>query len=116
MANAPKSLTLQDLSGAVRSAVANIKLPPNAGPYVIINPGIICGILLEKEFAELRQAEQVAATIAKQVSTHLGTPVAPIVQQAGAEAKTEHGASAIRPNHIIMGYRPEPETFISFGL
>ncbi|WP_263382939.1 hypothetical protein [Granulicella arctica] len=113
MATAPKTLTLGDLSGAVRSAVAHLKLPSNTGPYVIINPGIICGILIAEELAELRQAEQIAATIAKQVSTHIGTPVAPVVQQATAAA---HGADAFRPNHIIMGYKPEPNTFISFEL
>lgn len=120
MASAPKTLTLQDLSGAVRLAVEKVKMPPHSGPYLIINPGIICGLIYAGKLTELREAEQIAATIAKQVSSHIGVTVAPVVQEVGATAavKGEHAlaiASGLKPGHIILGYRALPEQFVSFG-
>jgi hypothetical protein len=45
MAN-PKSISVQQLSGAVHKAVANVKVPAGtAGPYTYINPGVICGLI-----------------------------------------------------------------------
>jgi hypothetical protein len=115
MAATQKPLSIQDLSGAVRSAVAKIKVPPNTGPYLIINPGILCGFILALEREQLREAEQIAASVAKQVSAHIGATVHPVVQEAGAQAATEHAIKGIKPGHIIMGYAPRPQDFITFG-
>jgi hypothetical protein len=112
----PKSLSMQDLSGAVHKAVsaANLKLPPAAGPYVYIHPPIICGIIYF-ESIEQKGAHELAATIAKQASEHLGTTVAPIVQHGAAQgAKEGGGAAALPPNHVILGYRPGPEFNVRF--
>jgi hypothetical protein len=115
MPTTPKPLSIQDLSGAVRSAVAKIKVPPNTGPYLYINPGILCGFILALEREQLGQANEIAASVAKQVSTHIGATVAPVVQEAGVQAATEHAIKGIKPGHIIMGYAPRPQDFITFG-
>jgi hypothetical protein len=115
MPTTPKPLSIQDLSGAVRSAVAKIKVPPNSGPYLIINPGVLCGFILALEREQLREAEQIAASVAKQVSAHIGVTVAPIVQEAGGAVANEHAIKGIKPGHIIMGYRATPEQFVTFG-
>jgi hypothetical protein len=116
MATPSKSLSLQDLSGAVRSAVANLKAPPpaEAGPYAYINPSLICGIWYAGRLAQITDAHTIATAIAKQVSAHLGVTVAPVVQEAATEAVAEHGASLLPPHHVICGYRPVPESFLRF--
>ncbi|MEO6803230.1 MAG: hypothetical protein ABI197_08310 [Granulicella sp.] len=115
MATTPKPLSIQDLSGAVRSAVSKIKLPPNTHPYVIINPGILCGFILALEREQLGQAQEIAASVAKQVSAHIGATVAPVVQGEGVGASTEHVVKGLKPGHITMGYAPRPQDFITFG-
>ena len=117
MASTPKSISLQDLSGAVHKAVsaANLKLPPAAGPFVYINPPIICGIIYFESIEQIKGAQELAANIAKQASVHLGTTVAPIIQQGAAQNAKEGGkADALLPNHVIMGYKPEPEFNVRF--
>jgi hypothetical protein len=117
MATAPKSLSIQDLSGAVNKAVAaaKLKIPPASGPFAYINPGIICGIILYERLAQAGEAQQLAAAIAKQASELAGVTMAPVVQEgvAGAQAS---GTTPIPlpPNHIICGFKPEPTFGIRF--
>ncbi|HEY0263387.1 MAG TPA: hypothetical protein VGC07_02585 [Granulicella sp.] len=112
----PKSLTVSDLSGAVRSAVAHVKLTTSS--YVVINPGVICGFYLREALAA-HEAEQIATSIAKQVAAHTGVPVAPVVHQVATgevAAKEAHATTVgLKLNHLIMGYVPRPEEFITFG-
>ena len=109
MSTAPKSLSIQDLSGAVNKAVtaAKLKIPAASGPFAYINPGIICGIILYERLAE---AQQLAASIAKQASELAGVTMAPVVQE-GAVGEQAAGIK-LPPNHIICGFKPE----LTFGI
>ena len=102
MSNRPKSISIQQLSGAVHSAVGRLKVkpPPVDGPWLIINPGIICGLIFNGPIVE---AEGVAASIAKELSGSAGVPLAPIVQQEGAAGGAL--AAKIPPGHIICGFK-----------
>jgi hypothetical protein len=111
---APKSLSIQDLSGAVNKAVtaAKLKVPPASGPFAYINPPIICGIIW---FERVPEAQQIATSIAKQVSEHVGVTMPPLVQEGAAGAQAAGGASTLLPpNHIICGFKPEPQFGVRF--
>jgi hypothetical protein len=114
MSTTPKSLSLQDLTSAVHSAVSKLKTKPpaTAGPYLYINPGIICGIIYVGRLDGIPEAQQIASTIAKQVSAHTGVTVAPIVEEAAARAATDHPSKLLPPGHVILGYKPSPESLI----
>jgi len=112
-----KTLSLQDLSGAVNKAVsaAKLKVPPVSGPYVYINPGIICGFIIFETLAQVGEAKQIAASIAKQASELTGVNMPPVVQEGVAGAQAVAGASAVfPPNHIICGFKPEPQSSLRF--
>ena len=111
MATTPKSISIQDLSGAVHKAVSGVKLPPPAGPYVYINPGLICGFIYLESLAKITGAQQIASNVAKQVSEHLGVTVAPVVQESAAGAQA---AGAALPPHVILGYKAGPEFNVHF--
>jgi hypothetical protein len=113
----PKTLSLQDLSGAVNKAVsaAKLKVPPVSGPYVYINPGIICGFIIFETLAQVGEAKQIAASIAKQASELTGVSMPPIVQEGVAGAQAVAGAPiGFPPNHIICGFKPEPQSSLRF--
>jgi hypothetical protein len=115
MATAPKSLSIQDLAGAVNKAVSAVKIPPASGPFAYINPGIICGIILYERLAQAAEAQQLAAAIAKQASAIAGVTMAPVVQEGAAGAQASGAApSLLPPNHIICGFKPEPTFGIRF--
>ena len=117
MASTPKSISIQDLSGAVHKAVAaaKLKLPPTAGPFVSINPGLICGLIYFESLAQVTGAQQIASSIAKQVSEHSGVHVAPVVQEAGGGAQASGAAApALIPHHVILGYKPDPNFNVHF--
>jgi hypothetical protein len=113
MATAPKSLSIQDLAGAVNKAVAAVKIPPASGPFAYINPGIICGIWLREALAKAGEAQQLAATIAREASALAGVTMAPVVQEGAAGAQAS-GTIPLPPNHIICGFKPEPTFGIRF--
>jgi hypothetical protein len=114
MAPTPKSISVKDLSGAVHTAVAGLKMkpPPEAGPFVYINPGIICGLIYIGPLAEFTGAQQIAASIAGHVSKETGVPVAPIVQEGVPGTPGAQKAFPLR--HIIMGYKPDPNFNVRF--
>jgi hypothetical protein len=111
----PKSLSIQDLSGAVGKAVtaAKLKVPPASGPFAYINPGIICGLIIFEKLAQVGEAQQIAASIAKQASELTGVTMPPVVQEGAAGAQAVAGA-VFPPNHIICGFRPDPQFGIRF--
>jgi hypothetical protein len=111
-----KTLSLQDLSGAVNKAVsaAKLKVPPVSGPYVYINPGIICGIIIFEKLAQLGEAQTIAASIAKQASELAGVNMPPVVQEGAAGAQATGGPIGFPPNHIICGFKPEPQASLRF--
>jgi hypothetical protein len=113
----PKSISIQDLSGAVHKAItdAKLKLPPPAGPFVSINPGFICGFILFENLPQITGAQQIASSIAKHVSEHSGVTVAPVVQEAGGGAQATGAASpALIPRHVILGYKADPTFNVHF--
>jgi hypothetical protein len=116
MATAPKSLSIQDLSGAVSKAVsaANLKIPPTSGPFAYINPAIICGFILYERLIQAGEAQQLAASIAKQASELAGVTMPPVVQEGAAGAQASGAATLLPPNHIICGFKPEPTFGIRF--
>ena len=118
MASTPKSIAIKDLSGAVHNAVSALKLkpPPEAGPFVYINPGLICGLIYIGPLVEFTGAQQIAASVAQHVSNETGLKVDPVVQEAGPGASAAAGAppSAFPVRHVIMGYKPVPETTVRF--
>lgn len=116
MASTPKSLSIQDLSGAVHKAVtaAKLKLPPPAGPFAYINPGLICGLIYFESLAQVTGAQQIAASIAKQVSDHTGVTVPPVVQEGSAGAQAAAAAPALPPHHVILGYKADPNVNVHF--
>lgn len=106
MATPPKSISIQQLSGAVHKAIATVKVPPKTeGPWAYINPGVICGIIYYGPATEFPEAQTIAASIATAVSAHSGQTLAPIVQ--GAAAGAQAAASPHLPPHIILGFKPE---------
>jgi|HubBroStandDraft_4_1064222.scaffolds.fasta_scaffold836562_1 hypothetical protein len=111
---APKSLSIQDLSSAVHRAVttAKLKLPPEEGPFAYINPSIICGIWFERQIPEI---QQIADSIAKQVSEHVGVTMAPVVQGGAAGEQAAGGTSpALRPKNVLCGFKPGPNLAVHF--
>ena len=100
----PKSISINELSGAVNKALERLKieLSPDTGPWPWINPNppIINGLLYRGPLAE---ANQLANAIAKEVTQVLGTPMTPVVQE-GAEA-TEAVRAALPPRHVILGLK-----------
>jgi hypothetical protein len=108
----PKSISVQQLSGAVQKAVLSIKAPPpkTAGPWAYINPGLICGIIWGP-IVEFPEARGVAETITATASQHFGQTLEPVVQQAAAGV----GAVAhLAPNHIICGFKLPPDLGVFF--
>ena len=103
MATSPKSISIHELSGAVHKALANakVKIPPEDGPWLYIKPGVICGLVYVGPIVE---ANAIASSIAKELSASVGTTLSPVVQEGGAG---ELATAALRPGHIIMGYRPD---------
>lgn len=102
MSSRPKSISIKQLSGAVQSAVANLKVKPepDGGPWYYIRPGIICGLLFDGSAAE---AQALAASIAKGVSAEAGVTLAPVVEEVGAVEQTQTAATPGRP--VLLGYR-----------
>jgi hypothetical protein len=114
MPTAPKSLSIQDLSGAVNKAVSalKVKIPPASGPFAYINPGIICGLIVYEKLAE---AQQIAASIAKEASALAGVTMPPVVQGGAVGAPdTVTKPIPLPPGHIICGFIPEPQFGIRF--
>lgn len=103
MATRPKSISIQELSGAVTGSLARLKVQPSPenGPWFFINPGIICGLIFNGPSVE---AQNLAASIAKELSPLAGGPLAPVVQQA---ATGEAASALIPPNHVICGFKHE---------
>ncbi|MGD0445292.1 MAG: hypothetical protein ABSA39_15255 [Edaphobacter sp.] len=116
MATAPKSLSIQDLSGAVHQAIAaaKLKIPPPAGPFVWINPAIICGFILYEKLLQAGEAQELAASIAKQASGLAGVTMAPVVQEGAAGAQASGATPHLAPNHIICGFKPGPDFAVRF--
>jgi len=117
MASTPKSISIQDLSGAVHKAVsvAKLKLPPTAGPYVCVNPGFIIGLIYFESLAQVPGAQQIASSIAKLVSEHTGVTVAPVVQEGSvAGGQVAAAASPALPQHVILGYKHVPTFNVHF--
>ncbi len=112
----PKSLSIQELSGAVGKAVsaARLKLPPLAGPYAYINPGIICGLVIFEELAKINEAQQIATSIAKQASDHAGVNMPPVVQEGAAGGPAGAAAPNALPRHVILGFKADPQFGIRF--
>jgi hypothetical protein len=112
----PKSLSIQELSGAVGKAVsaAKLKLPPVTGPFAYINPGIICGLVIFEELAKINGAQQMAASIAKQASEHAGVNMPPVVQEGAVGGPAGAAAPNVLPRHIILGFIPDPQFGIRF--
>jgi len=102
MSARPKSISIKQLSGAVESAVANLKVKPepDAGPWFYIRPGIICGLLYEGSAIE---AQALAAAIAKGVSAEAGVTLTPVVEEAGALETAQAAAIPGRP--VLLGYK-----------
>ena len=99
-----KSISIQQLSGAVHKAIANVKVPPKTeGPWAYINPGVICGIIYYGPATEFAEAKTVAASIATAVSAHAGQTLTPVVQ--GTAAGAQATASPHLPPHVILGFK-----------
>jgi hypothetical protein len=103
MPTRPQSISIKDLSGAVNGALAKLKAKPTPedGPWFYINPGIICGLIFVGPAVE---AQNLAASIAKDLSPLAGVSLAPVVQQAGAGAAAP---GALPPGHVICGFKHE---------
>lgn len=103
MATRPKSISIKEFSGAVGGAVARLKIQPSPenGPWFYINPGIVCGLIFNGPIVE---AQNLAATIAKDLSPLAGGTLAPIVEQAGAPGAA---SSLIPSGHVICGFKHE---------
>ena len=112
MAN-PKSISVNDLAGAVHKAVAKVKPPAGTtGPYAYIDPGLICGIIYYGPGVEFEGANTIANSIAASASEHLGQ-VTGIVQTSaglGAQAATAH----IAPKYLLCGFKPHPDQFVHY--
>jgi|HubBroStandDraft_6_1064221.scaffolds.fasta_scaffold2329431_2 hypothetical protein len=104
MATRPKSISIHELSSAVNKAVESVKIKPTpeSGPWIYINPGVLCGLIYNGPLVE---ANPIANSIAKQVSQHLGTTVAPVVQESGVDAHVAKLALPHKP--VILGYQHE---------
>jgi hypothetical protein len=104
--SAAKSISIQQLSGAVHKAVSNVKVPATAkaaGPLAYINPGLICGLIYYGPIAEFPEAKTIAASIATEISTHAGQTLAPVVQESAVGAQA--AATPHLPPHIILGFQ-----------
>jgi hypothetical protein len=106
----PKSISVQQLSGAVHKAVANVKVPAGtSGPYAYINPAIICGLIYYGPDVEFDGASTLANAIAASASEHLGQ-VSGIVQTSAAA-----GAGAnLAPKYILCGFKPGPDAHVLY--
>ena len=108
----PKSISVQQLSGAVHKAVTNVKVPAGTtGPYAYINPGIICGIIYYGPGIELPAAHTLANTIAAASSEHIGQTLAGDVQSSAAGANI---AGLPHLKYIICGFKLPPEAHVLF--
>ena len=108
----PKSITVQQLSGAVHKAAANVKVPPGTtGPYAYINPGIICGIIYYGPGVEFEGANTVASAIAASASEHIGQ-VPGAVQTSAAIGAAASGHLA--PKYIICGFKLPPDAHVLY--
>ena len=108
----PKSISAQQLSGAVHKAVANVKVPAGtSGPYAYINPGVICGLIYYGPGVEFDGASALANAIAASASEHLGQ-VAGIVQTSAATGAAA-GAN-LAPKYIICGFKPGPDAHVHY--
>jgi hypothetical protein len=112
----PKSLSIHELSGAVGKAViaAKLKVPPASGPFAYINPGIICGLIIFEKLAQIGEAQQIAASIAKQASELAGVTMPPVVQEGAIGAQAAGTTGLLPPNHVICGFKPMPQFGIRF--
>jgi hypothetical protein len=93
-----------------------VKPPPEAGPYVYVQPGLICGLTYGGPLVELTGAQQVATSIAEHVSKETGITVAPFVEEggAGAQARSKAVPSVLPIRHVVLGYKPVPEFSVKF--
>ena len=108
----PKSISVQQLSGAVHKAVANVKVPAGTdGPYTYINPGVICGLIYYGPGVEFDGASTLANAIAASASEHL-VKVAGTVQTSAAIGAAA-GAN-LAPKYIICGFKLPPEAHVHF--
>jgi hypothetical protein len=117
MPSTPKSLSIQELSGAVGKAVtaAKLKVPPVSGPFAYINPGIICGLIIFEKLAQVGGAQQIAASIAKQASELAGVTMPPVVQDGAIGTQAAGTPNLLPPNHVICVFKPEPQFGIRFS-
>jgi hypothetical protein len=108
----PKSITVQQLSGAVHKAVANVKVPAGtSGPYAYINPAVICGLIYSGTDVEFDGASALANAIAASASEHLGQ-VAGIVQTSAAAGAAV--SANLAPKYIICGFKPGPDAHVHY--
>jgi hypothetical protein len=108
-----KSISIQQLSGAVHKAVASVKVPAGThGPYAYINPGIICGIIYYGPGVEFEGISAAAKTIATTASEHIGQVEGTVQTSAaiGAEATAGH----LAPKYIICGFKLPPDAHVLF--
>jgi hypothetical protein len=103
MSNRPKSISIQQLSSAVQNALGKVKTPqpPENGPWLVINPGVICGLVFAGPSVE---AEALASSIAKEVSVHAGMPLSGLVQESSAGPQA---AAAIIHRPVVLGYKAD---------
>jgi len=103
MSNRPKSISIHQLSTAVKNSIGRLKVKPqpHEGPWFYIDPGVICGLIYVGPAAE---AQALAASIAKEVSTESGVQLTPVVEQTGAGAKAMD-AAAFPHGPVILGYK-----------
>lgn len=108
----PKSITVQQLSGAVHKAVASVKVPAGTtGPYAYINPGIICGIIYYGPGVEFDGANTVANAIAASASEHIGQ-VAGTIQTSAAIGAAASGH--LQPKYLICGFKLPPDAHVLY--
>jgi hypothetical protein len=104
----PKSISVQQLSGAVQKAVASVKVPAGtSGPYPYINPGIICGLIYYGPGVEFDGASTLANAIAASASEHVGKVAGTVQTSAAAGAN-------VAPKYIICGFKLPPDTHVLF--
>jgi hypothetical protein len=113
MAN-PKTISVQQLSGAVKKAAASVKVPAGtSGPYAYINPAVICGLIYYGPDVEFDGASTLANTIAASASEHLGQVTGIVQTSAGVGA----GAGAVgnlAPKYILCGFKPGPDAHVLY--
>ena len=104
----PKSISAQQLSGAVHKAVANVKVPAGfSGPYPYINPGIICGLIYYGSAVEFDGASTIANAVAASASQHIG-PVTGTVQTSASAGEQ------LAPKYLICGFKLPPDAHVFY--